>query len=124
MAGEKGRLNSLSPQNFSAVGMAWLLEFAVFYVAALTAYRLLMTWVHANTQSLLLAVLTHASYTGWLFVLYPATSFEQGLAWQTAFAVALRVAVAVVFGAFVRRGPRLTKQSVVEIPAAGTGTSQ
>lgn len=83
-------------QNSSAMGPLWLLEFAVFYVGALTAYRLLMTWVYANTQSLLLAVLMHASYTGWLFVLYPATSLVQGLVWQTGFAVALWFAVAVV----------------------------
>jgi len=38
----------------------------------------------------------HASYTSWLVVLYPATSFEQGLVWQTALAVALWLAVAVV----------------------------
>lgn len=82
-------------QNFDAMGLAWLLEFAVLYVAALTAYRLLMTWVHANTQSLLVAVLMHASYTGWLLVLYPATSIEQGFVWQAAFAVALWVVVAV-----------------------------
>lgn len=93
-------------QNFNSLGMAWLLEFAVFYVAALTAYRLLMTWLYANTQSLLLAVLMHASYTGWLFMLYPATSLEQGLVWQTTFAVALWVVVAVVMVGFVRRGPR------------------
>ena len=93
-------------QNFNMLGVAWLLEFAVFYVAALTAFRLLMTWVYANTQSLLLAVLMHASYTGWLFVLYPATSLEQGLVWQTAFAVALWVVVAVVIAGFVRRGSR------------------
>ena len=92
--------------NFNSLGMAWLLEFAVFYVAALTAYRLLMTWLYANTQSLLLAVLMHASYTGWLFMLYPATSLEQGLVWQTTFAVALWVVVAVVMVGFVRRGPR------------------
>jgi len=91
-------------QNFNTLGTAWLLEFAVFYVAALTAYRLLMTWVYANTQSLLLAVLMHASYTGWLFVLYPATSFKQGFVWQTAFAVALWIVVAVVMAGFVRRG--------------------
>jgi hypothetical protein len=48
-------------QNFNSLGTAWLLQFAVFYVEALTAYRLLMTWVYANTQSLLLAVLMHAS---------------------------------------------------------------
>jgi hypothetical protein len=38
----------------------------------------------------------HASYTGWLLVLYPATSFEQGLVWQSAFAVALWLVVAMI----------------------------
>jgi membrane protease YdiL (CAAX protease family) len=83
-------------QNFNTIGIAWLLEFAVLYVAALTAYRLLMTWIYASTRSLSLAMLMHASYTGWLLVLYPATSFEQGLIWQTAFAFALWLIVAVV----------------------------
>ena len=83
--------------------------------AALTAHRLLMTWVYANTQSLLLAVLMHASHTGRLFVLYPATSFEQGLVWQTAFAVALWAVVAVVVAVarFAHRGPRPTTQRPV-----------
>ena len=82
--------------NFNMMGIAWLLEFAVLYLATLTPYRVLMTWVYANTQSLLLAVLMHASYTGWLFVLFPATSFEQGLLWQAAFATGLWVVVTVV----------------------------
>ena len=83
--------------------------------AAFTAYRLLMTWVYANTQSLLLAVLMHASYSGWLFALYPATSLEQGLVWQTAFAVALWVvvAVAVAVARFAHRGSRLATQRPV-----------
>ena len=93
-------------QNSDTMGIAWLLEFAVFYLATLTAYRLLMTWVYAKTRSLFLAVLIHASYTGWLLVLYPATSFEQGLVWQSAFAVALWLVVAVVMLEFVRREPR------------------
>ncbi len=79
-------------QNYSSMGdtwMVWLLSFAVLYVATLTAYRVLMTWIFARTQSLLLAVLMHASYTGWLMVLFPATSFGQGLAWQTTLAAAL-----------------------------------
>ena len=84
-------------QNFNSMGIVWLLEFTIFYVATLTAYRLLMAWVYANTQSLLLAVLMHASYTGWLLVLYPATSLGQTLVWQTAFAFGLWVVVAVVF---------------------------
>ena len=94
-------------QNFNAQGSAWLLEFAVFYIATLTAYRLLMTWVYAHTQSLLLAVLMHASYTGWLLVIYPATSLRQGFVWETALAVTLWVAVAVTFSGFVHREPRI-----------------
>jgi membrane protease YdiL (CAAX protease family) len=90
-------------QNFTMMGVAWLLEFAVFYLGALTAYRVLMTRLYANTRSLLLAILMHASYTGWLLVLYPATSFEQGLIWQTAFAAALWLVVAVVMAMSVHR---------------------
>lgn len=37
----------------------------------------------------------HASYTGWLFVLYPSTTFEQGLVWQGLFAATLWCVVAV-----------------------------
>jgi membrane protease YdiL (CAAX protease family) len=94
-------------QNSHAMDALWLLEFAVLYVGALTACRVLMTWVYANTQSLLLAVLMHASYTGWLLTLYPTTSLEQGLVWQTAFALALWFMVAIVMtGRAVRRsGP-------------------
>ena len=98
-------------QNFNSMGIAWFLEFAVFYVATLTAYRLLMTWVYANTKSLLLAVLMHASYTGWLMVLFPAMSFEQGLPWQTALAAGLWVVVAAVASgrAFARSLPTPAK---------------
>jgi membrane protease YdiL (CAAX protease family) len=92
-------------QNANAMGMAWLLEFAVLYVAALTAYRVLMTWVFAHTRSLLLAVLMHASYTGWLIVLFPATSVTQGLVWQTAFAALLWLAVAVVIAGDAHPAP-------------------
>jgi membrane protease YdiL (CAAX protease family) len=91
-------------QNFDTMGIAWLLEFAVLYVAALTAYRLLMTWVYANSKSLLLAVLMHASYTGWLLVLFPSTSFAQGLLWQTALAAGLWIVVAVVHRRSAHRG--------------------
>jgi membrane protease YdiL (CAAX protease family) len=93
-------------QNFHAQGVTWLLEFALLYLAALTAYRLLMTWVYAHTQSLLLAVLMHASYTGWLLALYPGTSFLQGLVWQSAYAAVLWVAVIVVYARSPQRGPR------------------
>jgi hypothetical protein len=93
-------------QNGIALGRFWPLEFTVLYLCALTVYRVLMTWLYAKTRSLLLAVLMHASYTGWLLVLYPATSFEQGLVWQAAFAAALGlVATVLIAGAPPPPGP-------------------
>jgi len=55
-----------------------------------------MMWVYAKTQSVLLAMLMHASFTAWLLVLYPGTSFAQGLLWQAVFAAMLWLAVAPV----------------------------
>lgn len=75
--------------NIDAMGAAWVLEFAIVYVATLTPYRMLMTWVYSRTQSLFLAVLMHASFTGWLLVLFPAASLAQNLFWQSAFALTL-----------------------------------
>nr|WP_294552399.1 type II CAAX endopeptidase family protein [uncultured Rhodopila sp.] len=82
--------------NFEAMGVVWPLEFAVVYIATLTPYRMLMTWVYVNTGSVLLAILMHASYTGWLLVLFSATSLTQSLSWQAAFAIMLWLAVALV----------------------------
>jgi membrane protease YdiL (CAAX protease family) len=106
-------------QNSSAMGALWLLEFAVLYIGALTAYRVLMTWVYANTQSLLLAVLMHASYTGWLLTLYPATSLEQGLFWQTGFALALWIMVAVVMAGRAGCWPWCPMQHPPSVDASG-----
>ncbi len=67
-----------------------------------------MTCVYANTQSFLLAVLMHASYTGWLLVVFPTTSPAQSLIWQGAFATALWIAAAWVLrnpGHHVEGGP-------------------
>lgn len=77
----------------------------MLYIATLTAYRLLMIWMCAHTGSVLLATLMHASDTGWLFVLFPATSFEQGLAWQTTLAATLWFLV-VFIGTMVRSRAR------------------
>jgi len=81
---------------YGAMGDAWMLSFAIVYLATLTPYRILMTWVYAKTQSLLLAVLMHASYTGWLLAVFPATSRAQSLVWQSAFAASLWIAAAIV----------------------------
>ena len=74
----------------------WLLWFGVFWLMAMMAYRILMTWVYTHTHSVLVAQLMHAGYTGSLIVLSPQTSFEQGLMWQALFAVGRWVMVAVV----------------------------
>lgn len=55
-----------------------------------------MTWVYANTRSILLAQIMHASYTGWQYALSPATSFSQNLVWQIIFAACLWALVALV----------------------------
>ncbi len=89
--------------NFSAMGGGWILEFAIVYLATLTPYRILMTWVYANTSSLLVAVLMHASYTGALMAFFPATSFAEGLIWQVAFAIALWCAAIIVLRGTSRR---------------------
>lgn len=82
--------------NIDAMGFGWFGWFAVFWLATLPAYRILMTWVYANTGSVLLGMLMHTGYTGWLFVFFPDTSQENSLLWQGAFAVALWLLVAAV----------------------------
>jgi uncharacterized protein len=82
--------------NAKALGAVWPLEFFITYLLALTPYRLLMTWVYSHTQSLLLAILLHASFTGSLLVLVPVVPASLGFYWQLAFAVALWTVVAVI----------------------------
>lgn len=81
---------------WGAMGPAWIWSFAIVYLATLVPYRVLMTWVYVHTQSVLVAMLMHASYTGWLLVLFPATSPAQNLIWQSAFAISLWCAAAAV----------------------------
>lgn len=76
--------------NFSSMGMTgWVTWFVTYWLLPLTAYRILMTWVYANTRSLMLAQLMHASWTGWQFALSPATSTDQTTVWHLILAVAL-----------------------------------
>jgi uncharacterized protein len=82
--------------NAKALGAVWPLEFFITYLLALTPYRLLMTWVYSHTQSLLLAILMHASFTGSLLVLVPVVPASLGFYWQSVFAVLLWVLVAIV----------------------------
>lgn len=91
--------------NHATMGAHWWAWFGVFWLATLPACRMLMTWVYARTRSVLLAMLMHASYTGWLLVLYPSTTFEHGLVWQALLALGLWLAV---FMVWLVRGPGAT----------------
>lgn len=69
---------------------AYLLLFFATAIAALTAFRVLMVWVYARTESVLIAVLMHASYI-WttLFVLAPPTAGVPFLVYSAVFVATL-----------------------------------
>lgn len=67
------------------------------WIAALVAYRVLMTWVHRGTRSLLLAVLMHATFTGSQTWLWPRAAPPRAeLLWYGLFAAGLWMVVAIV----------------------------
>jgi hypothetical protein len=54
-------------------------------------------WVSEKSGSLLLAVLMHASYSGSLMVLGPATSGSQDLAWKVVFGTGVVLTAGVLY---------------------------
>jgi membrane protease YdiL (CAAX protease family) len=82
--------------NIGAFGGWWLPHFLLYWIVPLTAYRVLIVWVYEHTESVLIAQLMHAGYTGSLVVLSPATSLPESVLWKAIFAVALWALVAVV----------------------------
>jgi CAAX protease family protein len=70
--------------NIAAKGTeGWIIWFATYWLIPLTGYRVLMTWVYAHTNSLLVAMAMHASWTGWQFFLSPsATTAGQDVVWH------------------------------------------
>ena len=52
--------------NSASMGALWFPYFLFGFVAAMTATRIIITWVYNNTGSVLLAQLMHASSTGFL----------------------------------------------------------
>lgn len=62
-----------SGDSSGALSLALLLPPCFFYASVLPAYRILMVWVYDRTESLLVAILMHASLTAnTLFVLAPS----------------------------------------------------
>jgi len=81
-------------------GIYWLPYFLSF-TAAMTAMRVLIGWIYANTRSIALAQLMHASSTGSLVILSPApVSASEEVVWYAIYAAALWLIVGVVVAIF------------------------
>jgi hypothetical protein len=81
--------------NFS---LPLLLPHLFFYIGVLPIYRVLMVWLYDQTESLLLAMLMHASLTGSVLFIFVPLSLPDAfyLIWYTIMAVALWIMAAVV----------------------------
>lgn len=86
----------------------------IFYIAVLPAYRVLMVWVYDRTESLLVAMIMHASLTGSiLFIFMPLALSEVSLlTWYLALAAALWAVVAAVALANGRKGARNPQRDI------------
>jgi membrane protease YdiL (CAAX protease family) len=61
----------------------WIVWFVTYWLIPLTGYRVLMTWVYTQTNSVLVAMAMHASWTGWQFFLTPAATTQgQDVVWH------------------------------------------
>jgi membrane protease YdiL (CAAX protease family) len=78
-----------------ALSLAVFLPAVLFYLASLPAYRVLMVWVYDRTESLLVTMLMHASFSASMLILQPpAMALVPGLAWNFVLAAATCVVVA------------------------------
>jgi hypothetical protein len=77
--------------------------------AWMPAFRVLMVWVYDRTESLLVAMLMHASLTASTLILQPLTTGVNLLTYLLVFGAAVWVIVAVV--AVANRG-QLSRQSL------------
>ncbi len=78
----------------ASYGRLFIPYFIVAWVLPLTVLRLLIVWVFQRTQSILIAALTHSSYTGALVMFWPVgTSPREEMLWAGVFGAALDAAV-------------------------------
>jgi membrane protease YdiL (CAAX protease family) len=94
--------------NIATLGLLWLPNFIFYWLVPLTAYRMLIVWVHRNTDSLLAAQLMHAFYTGTLVVVTPTTPLAEGMFWKALFGMTIWIVLLVVVLKF---GDSLAKKS-------------
>jgi membrane protease YdiL (CAAX protease family) len=95
-------------------GVYWLPRFLVMWMVAMVAMRVILVWIYANTGSLLLAQLTHASSTGSLVVLGPSpiTPANETL-WWAVYAIILWLAAGIVIMKYGKRVVRAPKESLL-----------
>jgi membrane protease YdiL (CAAX protease family) len=73
---------------------SYLVPYFLAFIAVMTAMRVLIGWTYANTKSVALAQLMHASSTGSLVVLSPAgVTAKQEALWYAVYAMALWLVV-------------------------------
>jgi uncharacterized protein len=99
--------------NSAAFDLLWLPTFILYWLMPLTAYRILMVWVHKNSDSLPLMQIMHAFYSGTLGVVGPSTTAAEGLLWKALFAAALWVMLTMViirYGGELSRSPLRTEK--------------
>ncbi len=89
---------------------SFLLMFVFFHAGALPAYRVLMVWVYDRTESLLVAMLMHTSFSASRLILNPLAIAGLALAiYDLVLAVAL---CAVVVAGAVARDKHLSRRSL------------
>lgn len=84
-------------------GSLWVLRIGL-WIAALTAFRVLLVWVYENTESLFVAQLMHASFTGSQGLLVPTLAPGGHFVWYSLFTLVLWALVGVLIHSLRRRG--------------------
>ena len=77
----------------------YLLGILVFYLTALPAFRVLLVWIYDRTESLLLVMLMHASFSASMLILQPPLAGALFLRWNLAIAAALCVVIVAIAAA-------------------------
>ena len=83
---------------------AYWFPFFLAFTFAMTAMRVLISWLYVNTKSVLIAQLMHISSTGSLVIFSPpAASASQEVLWYALYGVALWLIVLIVVKKFTTR---------------------
>jgi uncharacterized protein len=90
-----------------AISLLLFLHSFLFSLGVLPAFRVLMVWVYERTESLLVAILMHASLTTGNILLVPLATGTALVTWSLVLAAALWVLVAAVA---VAQGGHLSRQ--------------